>query len=252
MKKRMLYAMMGVMMVLVLERGTVLAGEVTADVNADVSVLSNYVWRGQNLGEDGVIQPNLSIGFANGLSLGVWANYLIDDGRYSDNNMVSEVDYTVDYSFELGPVGMSAGWIFYDFPRTGGSNTHELYLGASLDIILAPSLTVYRDINDYDGTYVNVGIGHDFEINDKATLSLSGTLGWGSESYHSGYFGVKDDSLSDYNLGASLAYAVTDKITITPMLNFSAFVDDDIEDAAEILYDENQVIYGGINVSYSF
>ncbi len=252
MKRTVLKFWVCVAMVFALGIGAVHAGEITADVNADVSVLSNYVWRGQNLGEDGVIQPNLSIGFANGLSLGVWANYLIDDGRYSDNNMVNEVDYTVDYSFELGPVGMSAGWIFYDFPRTGGLNTHELYLGASLDIILAPSLTVYRDINSIDGTYVNVGIGHDFEINEKATFSLSGTLGWGSESYHKGYFGVKDDDFSDYNLGASLSYAVTDKITITPMINFSDFIDDDIEDAAELLYDEDDVIYGGINVSYSF
>jgi hypothetical protein len=235
-----------------LSAGAAWAGEVTADVNTDVSLLSNYVWRGQNLGEDGVIQPNLSIGFGYGLSLGVWANYNIDDDRYSSSHQVNEVDYTIDYSRDLGPVGISLGVIYYDFPRTGGFDTQEWYAGVTANILLSPTLTVYRDFHEFDGTYIALGIGHDIELNEQAALSLGASLGWGSESYHNGYFGVKDDSLSDYNLSASVAFAVSDKITVTPMLSYSGFTDNDIEDAADLIYDEDSIVYGGVNVSYSF
>ncbi len=230
------------------------AGEITADVNADVSVLSHYVWRGQNYGEGGVIQPNFSIGFGYGLSLGVWANYNIDDDRYTNSShQVNEVDYTVDYSRDLGPVGISLGWIYYDFPRTGGLDTQELYAGVSFNVPLSPSITVYRDIHEVDGTYINAAIGHDLQLTDLTTLSLGASLAWGSESYHNGYFGVKDDSLSDYNLSAALAFALSDKITVTPMIAYSGLADGDLEDAAEAgFYEEDSIFYGGINVSYSF
>ncbi len=229
------------------------AGEITADVNADVSILSDYVWRGQNYGEGGIIQPNFSIGFASGLSLGVWANYNIDDNRYASHHQVNEVDYTVDYSRDLGPVGISLGWIFYDFPRTGGLDTQELYVGVSLDVPLSPSITAYRDIHEVDGTYINASIGHDFSLSDLVTLSLGASLAWGSESYHNGYFGVKDDSLSDYNLSAAVAFALSDKITVTPMIAYSGLADDDLEKAAETgFYEDDSNFYGGVNVSYSF
>ncbi len=230
------------------------AGEITADVNADVSILSHYVWRGQNYGEGGVIQPNFSIGFGYGLSLGVWANYNIDDNRYRNkSHQVNEVDYTVDYSRDLGPVGISLGWIYYDFPRTGGLDTQELYVGASLSVPLSPSITVYRDIHEVDGTYISAAIGHDFALNDQATLSLGAAVGWGSESYHKGYFGVKDDSLSDYNINAALSFALTDKVTVTPMIAYSALADNALEKAARAgFFDEDSILWGGVNVSYSF
>jgi outer membrane scaffolding protein for murein synthesis (MipA/OmpV family) len=150
-------------------------------------------------------------------------------------------------------VGISLGWIFYDFPRTGGLDTQELYAGASLNVPLSPSITLYRDIHEVDGTYINASIGHDLKVSDQTTLSLGAALGWGSESYHNGYFGVKDDSLSDYNLSAALAFALSDKITVTPMIAYSGLADDDLETAAELgFYEDDSNFYGGVNVSYSF
>ncbi|NOY54293.1 MAG: hypothetical protein GXP58_11880 [Deltaproteobacteria bacterium] len=232
--------------------GPASAGEIKADVNADVSVLTDYVWRGQNYGKDGVVQPNFSIDFENGLSLGFWSNYNMDEDRYANNHLVNEIDYTLDYSFKAGIFGLSAGYIFYDFPR-GGGHTEEVYGGVSLDAPLSPSLTLYRDVDAIDGTYISFAVGHDFELNDRATLSLFGSLGWGNRAYHKGYFGVEKSSLSDYNIGAALACAVTKKITVTPQVYYSNFVNSDIADAAEAgFYENDGNLYGGVNVSYSF
>jgi opacity protein-like surface antigen len=252
MKTRITAWLMAGMMLMGFGVGTATAGEVKADINADVSILTDYVWRGQNYGKGGVIQPNLSIGFANGLSLGFWANYDMDEDRYSSSHLVNEIDYTLDYSFNAGPCGFSVGYIFYDFPRHGG-NTEEVYGGVSLDTLLTPTLTLYRDVDSIDGTYISFGVSHDLELNDQTTLSLSGSLGWGNQAYHEGYFGVKQSSLSDYNLSAGLSYALTDKITVTPTLSYSGFADNDIGDAAEAgFYEDDTNLYGGINVSYSF
>lgn len=83
-----------------------------------------------------------------------------------------------------------------------------------------------------------------------ANYALDDTHRYGSESYHSGYFGVSDSSLSDYNLSALLSYAVTDKITVTPTVSYSAFLDSDIGDAADVSYEEDSNFYGGMNVSF--
>ncbi len=252
MKRKTLTWIMTLMLFSGLFAGTVWAGEIKTDVNADVSILTDYVWRGQNYGKNGVVQPNFSIDFENGISLDFWANYNLDEDRYSNNHLVNEIDYTLDYSFKAGMFGLSAGYIFYDFPR-GGGNTEEVYSGVSLDTILSPTLTLYRDVDSIDGTYISFSVGHDFELNAQATLSLSGSLGWGNGAYHKGYFGVDKSSLSDYNLGASLAYAVTDKITVTPQVSYSNFLDRELADAAEAgFYEEDSNFYGGVNVSYSF
>jgi len=252
MKRHIFVPMMTGLLLFLCLSGAAWGGEIQTDVNADVSVLTDYVWRGQNYGKDGVIQPNFSIGFANGLSLDFWANYNMDEDRYSNGHLVNEVDYTLDYSYQAGIFGLSAGYIFYEFPR-GGGNTQEVYGGVSLDTFLSPSLTLYRDVDSIIGTYISFGVGHDFELNDRATLSLAGTLGWGNRAYHKGYFDVEKSALSDYSFGASLAYSVTKKITVTPQISYSDFVDSKIADAAKNgFYEDDGNLYGGVNVSYSF
>jgi len=252
MRPRRICWMGAAMAVLVLQASTALAGDMAVDINADVSFLTDYVWRGQTYAEGGVVQPNFGIGFANGLSLGVWADYIVEDDLRG-GSLVNEVDYTLDYSLERGPVGFSVGYIFYDFPGTpDGGNTEELYAGVSLNTVLSPTLTVYRDVDAIDGTYVVFQMEHSMELTDKTDLSFGGTLAWGSASYHEGYFGVKESSLSDYSLTASLSYALTKTITITPIISYTAFADKDIENAADAVYEEEKNISAGVNVGYSF
>jgi len=86
----------------------------TAD--ATVSVLSKYVWRGQELSRNSaVIQPSLTVGYK-GFSVNVWGN--LDTNPYSSgansySSTWTETDATISYSKTLGLFNLGGGYIYY-------------------------------------------------------------------------------------------------------------------------------------------
>jgi len=75
--------------------------KVEASVGADV--VSNYVWRGQNLG-NAAVQPSVSVAYK-GFSLGAWGSYGIVD---SDDT--KELDLTASYSTGGFTVAVTDYW----------------------------------------------------------------------------------------------------------------------------------------------
>ena len=75
--------------------------KVEASFGADV--VSNYVWRGQDLG-NAAVQPSLSVTYK-GLSLGVWGSYGLVD---SDDT--KELDFTASYSSGGFTVAVTDYW----------------------------------------------------------------------------------------------------------------------------------------------
>ena len=123
-------------------------GDVTFGVGADF--MTNYVWRGQNLVDDWVLQPSLSAAYR-GFTISVWGNSDIK-GDTADDWEITELDYTIDYSGTvpgMEALGYSIGAIYYYFP--GGDATTEVYWGFSLDVPASPSVTVYHDVDEADG-----------------------------------------------------------------------------------------------------
>ena len=91
--------------------------DVTFGVAADF--FSKYIWRGQNVVDDWVIQPSASIGYK-GLTGSIWGNVDMT-GDLVDDWEVSEIDYAIDYSNTFPgqeTFGYSVGLIYYDFPNT--------------------------------------------------------------------------------------------------------------------------------------
>ena len=71
---------------------------VSVDISADY--FSKYIWRGQNVNDTSVLQPNVSVG-AHGFTGSIWANIdLTNQTRTAPDNAgeFSEIDYTLDYS----------------------------------------------------------------------------------------------------------------------------------------------------------
>ena len=106
-------------------------GDVAFGVGADF--MSKYVWRGQNLVDDWVLQPSVSASYQ-GFTASVWANSDMT-GDTADDWELTELDYTIDYSGTVpgaDGIGYSIGAIYYYFP--GGDATTELYWGFSFDV----------------------------------------------------------------------------------------------------------------------
>ena len=238
--------------------GTAVA-ESEVGVGLDVAALSSYVWRGQTLNDKMVVQPSLTASKA-GFAINTWANYNVD-GAYDGD--FSEVDLTASYSQAVGPVALGAGLVQYTFPNqtlavedgedVAYPGTVEVYASAGLpDVPLAPTLTVYRDVDEIDGTYGMLAVGHSFELAAAVSLSLSASLGAADADYNAGYFGVDDAALNDLTVGAALPFAVLENLTVKPAINYVYLPDSDVRDAAEALYGEDDAVVGSLTASYAF
>ena len=219
--------------------------------SADMALVSKYVWRGQNVTDGLVLQPNVAVGYE-GFSAGVWGNWEMEDvnGRQGD---FTELDYTFGYDFQWEMLSVSTGYIYYDFPG-GGPDTQELYLGLGLDVPLNPSVTVYWDVDQANGTYIAFGLGHSFEEivrfddNTAMGMDLGVTLGHGSPGYNEFYFGEDDPAFGDLTLSMGLPIGLGDKVTVTPNLNWSTLLDSGIRRGAT----EDDNVFGGVTVSIAF
>ncbi|PLY03811.1 MAG: hypothetical protein C0623_00220 [Desulfuromonas sp.] len=252
------------------------AVEVEGDVYA--GVYDEYVWRGLKLsGSQPVLQAGMDMSF-NGFTVSYWTNTqlssssqgLIDtegdginDANVLGHDEVTETDIVLDYSFDVNDMlSISVGDIYYNFNVPG--NTHELYVGASLNTILAPSLTIYYDYqaakgamangSDAAGMYYVLAGGHDIELAKNLGLSLGAAVSYADESP----FLTEDvdnsgneqpySELHNYELSVGLSYAVSEQVSI----DVSALYTDSLSDEAEFAMGKDAVSTGGVSVTLAF
>ncbi len=245
-----------VLSVLACGAGTTLADDgIGFELTADY--FGKYLWRGQDLNDDGVFQPGLSASYG-GLTAGIWGSLELTD--YTNNeNQFTELDYSVDYSGDfpgLSGVSYSVGLIYYDFPSTVVKDTTELYWGLGFDLPLSPSITFYHDIDEAEGTYASFGLGH--SVDQIAELSpgvpigmeIGASFGWGSGSYNNYYWGINDSKMNDLTLGVSFPFEVAG-MTVTPSFNYVTLLNDDIK-ATDTYRQESDYFFFGIGLVKEF
>lgn len=235
--------------------GTVRAGEeaaTPATATADLVGLSAYVWRGQVLNDEAVLQPSFTLG-KSGFTINTWGNMNLTDAVTEDAPDFSELDLTLSYAKTVGNVGLGAGFIEYTFPNTAVAGTRELYASLALpNLVVVPTLAVYYDFDEADGVYGNFSLGYSRSLCNKTTLGLFASLGMATADYNMFYFGVDEDALNDVNVGASVSFAVTKSLTIVPAVQYTALPDGDIEDGAATLYKDTDGVIGSVKASYTF
>ena len=156
-------------------------------ISADAAFLSKYIWRGYELSKDSlVIQPSITAGYK-GFNLNLWGNLDTDLYGYDDAKW-NETDMTVSYDHSFGPVGVGVGYIYYALD--GIDDTQEFYLSVGGDVLLAPTLTIYWDVDEAPGWYFDLGISHSFDLPHEITLDLAGSIG---------YYISENDGIVDYD-----------------------------------------------------
>ncbi|MBN2376382.1 MAG: hypothetical protein JXD22_08270 [Sedimentisphaerales bacterium] len=216
-----------------------------------------YIWRGQNLSDDPVFQPGLNISYGN-MSAGVWGNMDLSNINGNSGDF-SEMDYSFDYSSNIPGievVGYSVGVIYYDFPGTKVKDSTEIYWGLSLDVPLSPSVTVYHDVDEAEGTYVSLALGHSFEkiieLGPEMPIGMEiGTsLGWGSGSYNKYYWGTDQSKMQDLVFSVSFPMEIVG-FSVSPSLNYIMLVSDDIR-ATDAYGTASDFFFAGVSLSKSF
>jgi len=227
-------------------------GDVSVEVTADF--FSKYIWRGQNVTDDWSFQPGVSATYA-GLTGGIWGSLDMTSENDQSGEFI-EYDWYLDYSGAISDaVGYSVGAIYYYFP--GGEATTELYAGVSVDTIASPSLTVYYDIDEVEGTYVSLGFGHSVEgLEDLPFgIDLSASVGWGDSSYNDAYWGTTampniGSELNDLVLSVGLPFEVG-PVSVTPSVTYVALLGSDVKDS-DAFDTDNDVVVAGIGLAYGF
>ena len=190
--------------------------------SASLGALNRYVFRGYRVGRDSlVLEPSLTVSYQ-GFSATFWGNIdtretatacFVPDrpGRKSFN----ETDVTLSYAHNLGRLGLTAGFIYYGTKFM--AETQELYVGASLNVPGRPTLTVYRDIDAYPGTYFLFSLAHSVALKKRIALDLGASAAYfsGSADYWrtylpsaGGYTGEKYRALHDGMIKAGLTYSL--------------------------------------------
>lgn len=199
----------------------------------DFTYNSKYVWRGIDVTEDPVFQPSVTVGYE-GLSMNVWAN--IDTTDTNDFEWQAlEIDYTLDYSFSYEMLNFSVGGIHYQFPQAHVFDTTEVYAGVGLDVLTVPTLTVYQDLDEHDGTYVVLAFSHSFADvwqpaeNVSMSVDLATSFAWGSEKHNEFYYAPGVGSgFADGTVSVGLPFQIGEKVTLTPAASYAWFFDDDL------------------------
>lgn len=208
---------------------TNVAAQLTPEVSAEAAVLNKYLWRGGVMTDGWVVQPSVTLGLG-GFEISAWGNLDLDDVNDHQNNF-SEIDYTAAYTVGVALVDLSAGALHYAFPQHDCEATTELFVSGSVGVLASPSLGIYRDIDEGDGTYVLFGVGHALPIGTTA-LDLAASLGWGDEKHNAYNYGAPTAGPADAGLMLSMDIAVTPLLTLRPTLGYTTLLTTELRDAA--------------------
>jgi uncharacterized protein (TIGR02001 family) len=194
------------------------AAPAAASVSYNISVVSNYKYRGQDQdtsktkGFKPALQGGVDYAHASGFYLGNW-NSTVDFLDNNSNKANLEIDLYGGYKFPLGDVGMDIGALTYIYPGASKANTTELYAAASYGPVTAKySTTISKgyfgtgeSTSDGRGTgYLNLAFAQ--EVMPKVTLKAS----VGSTMYTSAAAAV---DFVDYSIGA--AYDLGEGLSVT-------------------------------------
>ena len=172
-----------------------------------------------------------------GFSANLWGNldtkpYSPADASYSGT--WNETDLTLSYSKTLGLFNVGGGYIYYSLASLNKDaadrdDSQELFATVSLNTLLSPTLTLYKEIDHYRNWYVLLGISHVFELSQMMSLKLAASAGYLLSTdevtypkFDSNATATTDkfSNFHDGTLSVSLPIKATDRITITPTLSY--------------------------------
>ncbi len=249
--------------------------KVTGEVAA--SILSAYIWRGQELTRHSVvIQPSVTANYK-GFTVNLWGNidtkpYAAGDQSYSSN--FTETDVTLSYSRKFGMVQAGAGYIYYGLSATtpGGPDlldSQELFVSLGLDTLLAPTLTVYKEIDHYHQWYATLGVSHTFALHEKIGLKLAAQVSYLKSEDETTYPEFDSNSvattdkfnnLHDGVVSISLPINVISNLTVTPTMTYVFPLSSDAKyemrgrglQGTTPSDRDSSYLYGGVILSFAF
>jgi len=239
-------AVLSLSLIMLVSTASAVMAEDKPEADLTIGAYSQYIWRGWELSQDSVVlQPSMTVSYK-GFAFNIWGN--MDTNYYAtDTGNWNETDVTISYDGSAGKVGYGVGLIYYGL-EDGAEDSQEVYASVSLDTLLAPTLTVYNDISNYQGWYATLGIGHSIPVAEGVSLDLGAQIGYldDEDTYNEFHDGL---------LSVSMSIPVGEYISVTPELYYSFALTSDSETVikgASVDGDDDSFLYGGISTSFAF
>jgi hypothetical protein len=210
------------------------AGAAQSAVTVELAASNAYVWRGVTNANQLVLDPTVTLDVPlrhGALSFGAWGNLepRRADGPHDigtlgghSGPLLTQSQLWAEASGAHGALTFTGGVTRYFYPHVAGLSaaygTMEVYGSVARDGLLAPSLSVWRDVQKVRGTYVEGAVGQDVPLGHGHALSLGAALGVSTgmraRDGQSSYFardGVTHAELSATSelSGGSLAFSPT-------------------------------------------
>jgi hypothetical protein len=276
-----LIASMMALLLLTIGIAPVLAEEEKPTVDFSISPMTKYVWRGQELSKDSiVIQPSLTVGYK-GFTANLWGNLDTKPSAPAGKSYAStwtETDLTFAYNKTFGPVTAGVGYIYYGLASANKDapaplNSQEVFATLTLNTLLSPTLTVYKEIDHYHQWYFLLGVSHAFEFNKTVSLKLAASASYLLSDDANTYAKYDTQALSTTNkfsnfhdgvITASLPIVAANHITITPTVSYVFPLCDDAKYEMQARSQkvslggstpsdgESSYLYGGLTLSLTF
>lgn len=171
-------------------------------VTVDVTYVSDYAFRGVKLA-GASIQPSVEATYGD-FYAGVWHSNSISG---TNAGFDSETDFYVGYGFAVNDViTLDGGVTRYTYSGGSSGDTTEVYIGASFDVLLSPSVYYYHDFDLEYSSYV-ASLGYSLPVDAiSASLDFSASYGWIQRP---------GDDYSYASVGVSIPYALSETATLT-------------------------------------
>ena len=215
------------LLLLVLSSFNCLNAQSNVSVDANVDIVSRYIWRGMDFGNSPSIQPGLTLN-AGKFSIGAWGAYTLSNNAAASD----EIDLWASYTHEFkNSVSFTLLLTDYYFPNAGtkffnfnnydhedGAGAHTLELGASISggEKLPLSFSAYYNFHNDAGNSSYLEVAYSTAVQN-VSLDLFCGAAIGSED-NPGYYGT--DSFDLINIGVT----ATKEIKVTEDFKLPLFV----------------------------
>jgi hypothetical protein len=258
------------MAAMVLGPSCVLHRDRAVTVDADASVGSSYVFRGQTMVDGPVAQGNARVGLplalGGAVQLAGFANVdLTNDvggGWFDDGHAgeITEYDGIAAYAFDAGPLTVEAGAQYYgwpdglDFPASPFPSTTQAFVRVGADVAgFAPSVTVFRDVDEVNGAdYAQAGLAREVLLAKALRLELGGSLGWSDATHSLWLYRRETDGFSDLAGRAHVAWDARDWLTVRVGAHASTILDDTMRGWFDGKANDADVVWFTLGVAVAF
>lgn len=205
--------------------------------SASMGVFNRYIFRGYEISSKSVVvQPAISVLYK-GFSASLWGNIDSDEHRTQSfvpdkagHKSFNETDLTLSYTYAIDKLSLTAGYIYYALKYNNPpGDTEELFLSVSYDVITKPTLSIYRDITSYPGTYINISLSHSLPVYKDITLDLGASAAYfvGDDDYWKtyesstgAYTGKKYSAFHDGMVKAGFTIPLAKNLSIQPVAQY--------------------------------